>query len=157
MLSGCSRTFARPLLMVTLVVAVLGMHHLLFSVVDAPVHSPGSHHASSGETAVMSASIAVEAETHAACCALPPVAGEGESDGRGGAPAGEHHGGHDLLHLCLAIMAAIAGVALVLIALIWPLSVRVQRGGLRRGVSGLARPPPGPTLRRLAVLCVLRQ
>ncbi len=143
--------------MVTLVVAVLGMHHLLFSVVEAPAHNAGSHHGSSGEAAVVAPSAFVEVRTYAACCAVPLMAGEGESDGRGRVPAGEHHGGRDLLHLCLAILAAIAGVALVLVAVIWPPSASVERGVLRWGIGEVARPPPGPTLRRLAVLCVWRQ
>nr|WP_198654022.1 MULTISPECIES: DUF6153 family protein [Nocardia] len=131
--------------MVILAMAVLGMHHLLFSVADATVHGAASH------------PVPAEARTNTGCCASPLPADEVESDSRGGTPAGEQHGGHDLLHLCLAIMVAIAGVALVLIALIWSSPARVRCGGLCPGVGERARPPPGPTLRRLAVLCVLRQ
>ncbi|WP_156371417.1 MULTISPECIES: DUF6153 family protein [Nocardia] len=157
MLFGCTRALARPLLMVALVVAVLGMHHLMFSVAESPAHGMGSHHAWSADATATSDPTLIEAGTRGACCAAPTVVlGEDRAGGAGHTPVGEH-GGHDLLHLCLAIMAALAGVALVLVAVIWPSSVGIRRERWPSGAGAAARPPPGPTLRRLAVLCVLRQ
>ncbi len=66
-------------------------------------------------------------------------------------------GGHDLLHLCLAILAAIAGIGLVLFAVAGPPPTADPDAGTNLRRSGFARAPPLPTARRLAVLCVLRQ
>ncbi|MFP5068068.1 DUF6153 family protein [Pseudonocardia nantongensis] len=85
-----------------------------------------------------------------------PAGGAGEH----GAPAGhdDHHddGASHLMHLCLAVLAAV-GVALLSAWLfLGRLSLPGSSTPVRRWTGGMpaARPPPVP--RRLAQLCVLR-
>lgn len=107
--------------------AVVGMHHL-------GAHEPGTHE----QTAVA---------TVADCCA------HGASEEPGPGPMQQH----DLLHLCLAILAAGVGLALALLAFF--------RGGFVVRLTSVAKrsarprsppPRPGGAPARLATLCVLR-
>ncbi|MGW4369344.1 hypothetical protein ACWEKT_27245 [Nocardia takedensis] len=138
MLSGGVGTLLRSLLLATLAVAVLGMHH-----VPGAEHSPQKGHGDG-------------------CCevsrvemppAESPVAASSVVDRQ---PSG-HGAGHDLLHLCLAILAAVTGLILLVFAVAWRFPDERAMVWRRRCARGFGRDPPTPTLRRLAVLCVLRQ
>ncbi|KOX24406.1 hypothetical protein ADK67_18700 [Saccharothrix sp. NRRL B-16348] len=103
------------------------MHHL-------GAHEPGTHE---------QATVATVAD----CCA------HGASEEPGPGPMQQH----DLLHLCLAILAAGVGLALALLAFF--------RGGFVVRLTSVAKrsarprsppPRPGGAPARLATLCVLR-
>lgn len=74
----------------------------------------------------------------------------------GGAPAGHDHG---LLHLCLAVVTALAGAFTTLLSAQMLRPVRTEpgpgTGRVRRAATGPATRPP-PSAVRLAQLCVLR-
>lgn len=79
--------------------------------------------------------------------------GESGTDGHG--PG--HRPGHGLLHLCLAVLMAAAGLALMWIVTgrhWWQQVWAGTAAGI--GVIAVARPPPVAMSRRLASLCVLR-
>ncbi|MFC3960962.1 hypothetical protein [Nocardia jiangsuensis] len=154
-MSETAGALLRSMLWATLAVAVLGMHHTP-TLVQATSHSMPTVVAGHDDHHAMPASDSPSmAAGHGDGCCGQVAAGQTPSPGAG--PAGEGHGGHDLLHLCLAIMTALAGVTLIVLALAWrgPAAVPRMGGGLRPGA--FARPPPLPVARRLAVLCVLRQ
>ncbi|WP_067864080.1 hypothetical protein [Nocardia shimofusensis] len=161
MLSGRARTLLRSLLWVTLAVAVLGMHH-------APLTGSTGHEHSGGTRAIaaqvipagMVTTVASPAEngSHESCCASVPHAAPAWERGHDEMPGGGHDDGHTgVMHLCLAIMAAVAGLALVFSAVAWPSSAGGRLVSPIRCRDGFGRAPPMPTSRRLAVLCVLRQ
>lgn len=127
--------------------AVLGMHHLP---AGEPVsrdvqHSvAGAAHTASGGTVETSAG-------RAHCCASPRVvAPEPAHDDH---PAG-HGVGHDLLHLCLAVLMALAGIALVFLMVARDAAGDTLLTAVRCAPVVRARPPP--LARRLAALGVLR-
>lgn len=143
MSSGYAGTLWRSLLWATLAVAVLGMHH-------APALATSTSHAVTAHGAAPAETVPPAADP--GCCAHA-TAGQADTE-----PEPTEHGGHDALHLCLAILAAVAGVTVLLFVSTVPIAAalghtRAAWGADRRG----ARPPPVPVLRRLAVLCVLRQ
>ncbi|MGW1737980.1 hypothetical protein ACWCPQ_04145 [Nocardia sp. NPDC001965] len=150
MYSGLAGTLVRWLLPVVLAVAVSGMHHL-------PARAGGAtHHPVSASSSLVSAPVPDLERAHdetAACCARSLEAVPAVS--RDDAPAG-HDTGHDLLHLCLAILIAALASVLIFAALRRYLFATEPRcaGVFRPGA--LARPPPVPISRRLAVLGVLR-
>ncbi len=142
-----ARTLRRSLLLAILAVAVAGMHHLAGP--SAHIHrndhaAPISHAARAVDEAVVA--------THRSChqrCPQLLIAPDGHDT-----PVG-HDSGH-LLHLCLAVLLAAAGFALMLIALGSHPLRRARVGGSTEYPMAFARPPPLPTSRRLACLCVLR-
>lgn len=148
--SGLPGTLARSLLLVVLAVAVAGMHHLLGEL-------PGDHHRQAvlAHVAVSPANSGVRAEEPGnragpPCCPeTRTVAGE-RDDPVGG------HGGHELLHLCLAILTGMVGIALTLCAFGGWLPAAAPGAGVVRAPRPFARPPPPSHSRRLAVLGVLR-
>ncbi|WP_459546514.1 hypothetical protein [Nocardia sp. X0981] len=150
MRSGLPATLTRSLLLVVLAVAVAGMHHLLG---ELPGDAP--HAATRPHMTVTPASDGAQAEESgnragALCCFdTRPVTGE-RDDPMGG------HSGHELLHLCLAILTAVVGVALTLCAFGGRLPAAAPASRAGRGVSPFARPPPPSHARRLAVLGVSR-
>lgn len=146
------------LLMLTLILGVLCMHALIL-VGTSPTgggHSvgPGPGAAASGPTHEMPAH--ASAGTGDATAASPLVhAGSDHSDrgaGHGSTPSAMHH----VLHLCLAILAALLVVGAVALALRHTL--RPDRPGVPIGALVRRAPcwPPPPTSVRLAQLCVLR-
>ncbi|MBF6357834.1 hypothetical protein IU449_25380 [Nocardia higoensis] len=162
MLAGRAGTLLRSLLWVTVAVAVLGMHH-------APLTGSSTGHEHSGATHVSAAEVipAATATTFASpaeaglwesCCASVPDAAPMGERGHDEMPGGGHDDAHTgLMHLCLAIMAAMAGLVLVLFAVAWPPSADERLVNRTRCRDGFGRAPPLSTSRRLAVLCVLRQ
>ncbi|MGV9750380.1 hypothetical protein [Nocardia farcinica] len=140
--------------------AVLGMHHLVGAALDSTGAADHSRHAA------VPAAASAPADLHEVTGFAPdghradgfggPEDAAGPRDGAPGEPApGEHDGGHDLLHLCAAILTALAGLALVLFGLVG-LARDDAVARARRTAPSVARPPPRPTSRRLAALCVLR-
>lgn len=148
--SGLPGTLTRSLLLLVLAVAVAGMHHLLGEL-------PGDHHrqASLAPVAVSPADGGARAEeprnrAGVFCCPeTRTVAGEHDDPVDG-------HSGHELLHLCLAVLTGVVGVALTLCAFGGWLCAAVPGSGAVRGPRPFARPPPPAHSRRLAVLGVLR-
>ncbi|MFC8042811.1 hypothetical protein [Nocardia sp. NPDC057353] len=142
----------RSLLWATLAVAVLGMHHAPALAASA---CSGHHFTSTSPAVTEHGTAPAEIGSPIAdpgCCAHD-TAGQVNAG-----PEPAEHGGHDALHLCLAILAAVVGVALLVVVSKVPIAAALEHtraawGGDRRR----ARPPPVPVLRRLAVLCVLRQ
>lgn len=133
--------YARWLLLCALALAVVAMHHV-----------PAAH--GSAEMASMTAGLAdgpalaqggVRAEPES--LAVPAAAHA--------TPSAPDHGGHHSLHLCLAVLAAIALLALVLLGF----RAAAAPGPRRRPtLRRAARPPPSPPAGRLllAAHCVLR-
>jgi hypothetical protein len=141
--SGLAGTLVRWLLPVVLAVAVSGMHHLPAraggSTLDSasPVPDPGWAHV----------------EPARSCCPDPSAVLAPAP--RDDAPAG-HGTGHDLLHLCLAVLVAALASVLIFAALRRYLFVRGPMRAAALRPRAVARPPPVPISRRLAVLGVLR-
>ncbi|MFD4404450.1 hypothetical protein ACFWPH_16995 [Nocardia sp. NPDC058499] len=148
--SGIAGTLVRWLLPAFLAVALLGMHHL--PAAGEPAAAPTQHELlRSVEPEAGPPAPAGTQSGPAPCCTAPSVlAPEPAHDS-----PGDHGAGHDLLHLCLAVLTALAGIVLALFV-------------VARGVIGYspvavvpavplvwARPPP-PLARRLASLGVLR-
>lgn len=96
-------------------------------------------------------------------CADPPtMAATGQATTPAGPHAGPaggcHHGpmpAHDLLHLCLAVLAT-AVLALAALAVAARIRRSIAGPRLRSRVIGLQPRPPPRTAVRLALLCVLR-
>ncbi|MEU1520724.1 hypothetical protein ABZ413_00815 [Nocardia rhamnosiphila] len=152
MYSGLAGTLVRWLLPVVLAVAVSGMHHL-------PARAGGvTHHPAPGSHALVSASPAPDPgrareEPARSCCPAPPAAlAPAPRDD----PPADHGTGHDLLHLCLAVLVAALASALIFAALRWYLFAREPMRSAALRPRAVARPPPVPISQRLAVLGVLR-
>ncbi|MGW5381648.1 hypothetical protein [Nocardia sp. NPDC003963] len=152
MYSGLASTLVRWLLPVVLAVAVSGMHHL-------PARAGGdTHHSVSSPRSLVSAAPAPDGwQAHgeaARCCPRPPAAisaAPGDD-----APAG-HGAGHELLHLCLAILVAALASVLIFAALgRYLFTTEPTRAAVFRPGATARPPPPVPISRRLAVLGVLR-
>ncbi len=73
--------------------------------------------------------------------------------GVSGEHAPQQDGQHDMLHLCLAILSAALGLALILFALHAMVAARLPAPAVARPTEPRAPPPRPPTL---ASLCVLR-
>ncbi|MEU1981598.1 hypothetical protein [Nocardia sp. NPDC019395] len=147
MQSGLAGTLVRWLLPAFLAVALLGMHHLP-AADEGGVVSAG-HHADLRPDAAAGPPVAQPGGSH--CCTVSSLPTVEPRD-----PSGGHGSGHELLHLCLAVLAALAGIVLALFAAAW------SPAGSNRGSAAprsppvfCARPPP-PQSRRLAALGVLR-
>lgn len=152
MYSGLAGTLVRWLLPVVLAVSVSGMHHL-------PARAGGvTHHPVPGSHALVSASPApsperVRAEAAPRCCPAPSgVLAQAPHDD---APAG-HGAGHELLHLCLAVLVAALASVLIFAALRRYLFAGEPMRAAALRPPAVARPPPVPISQRLAVLGVLR-
>ncbi|WP_063034286.1 hypothetical protein [Nocardia grenadensis] len=152
MYSGLAGVLARWLLPAVLAVAVSGMHHL-------PARAGSTtHHPEAGSPALVSAAFVPEVgrsreEAARPCC--PSSSGAHVPAPRDDAPAG-HGAGHDLLHLCLAVlMAALASVLIFAALRRYPFARQPVPAATARP-RALARPPPVPIAQRLAVLGVLR-
>lgn len=150
MRDGIAGTLVRWLLPALLAVALLGMHHLLTG--GEPVSVPVSHELT-GPVGSEAGSPPVET--------LPATAhGDEVSITLAAEPTHDHpagHGaGHELLHLCLAVLTAVAGVVLVLFPVARHTAADVGDAAVIAAVPAVwARPPP-PLARRLAALGVLR-
>ncbi|MEV4600855.1 hypothetical protein AB0K15_26095 [Amycolatopsis sp. NPDC049253] len=141
---------ARWLLLGALVFGVLAMHH-----VPAP-HGGGMAGMSGAPgVPVVSAVPVAHSAMDSPVVAVVPVLVASTSADPVAAPSGGD-GGHVMLHLCLAVLLAAAGLVL---ALAW---LRRRREGavpdsVERGPAGFARAPPSRTGRELlTVSCVLR-
>jgi hypothetical protein len=96
--------------------------------------------------------------THALAVNAAPITAAAD-DGCECHPAGEHNGapfssGHDLLHLCLAILIGFAAFLLVAFRRGPGAAIASPRRSL--APPGLRRRPPIPVAQRLAALCVMR-
>jgi hypothetical protein len=137
MRAGTATRIRQLLLLCALALAVVGMHHVVLApheTMSCGPHSPGGTHA-----------------THMAFGDQPPT----PSVHTPGSPA---TGGHDMLHLCLAVLGASGGLLLLLalLALAAGGMVALPLGGLRLP-PGRARRPASTTGRSLlASVCVLR-
>lgn len=119
--------------LVAIALGIVGMHHLAM---------PEAGHHQAGPTTVAVTAAVVSAEADPACCDGMP---------------GDHGGMHDLLHLCLAVLCAAAG--LLLAWLLLRRGAMASQLGLRAPLAAFAgRSPPivhrSPT--SLSSLCVLR-
>lgn len=66
-----------------------------------------------------------------------------------------HVAGHDVLHMCLAILVAAAALLAFLVLRLWMRPAEVlARSVIRAGIERF--PPPVPVPRKLAALCVFR-
>ncbi|MEV8613149.1 hypothetical protein AB0383_35465 [Amycolatopsis sp. NPDC051373] len=132
---------ARRLLLGALVFGVLAMHHV-----------PAPH---GGEMSGMPAvSVAHSAMDAPAVAMVPVPVASTSADPVAAPPASD--GGHVMLHLCLAVLLAAAGL---LLALAWLRRRRESAvsGPVERGPAGFARAPPSRTGRELLTAsCVLR-
>lgn len=153
------------LLVSALAIAVLGMHHLTGH--DAG-HSDAMTAAVAAESSVAESSVAESVVTESVvveCCAdhvgmsgpLPAVSTASAMPMAPLTPSMPEPSGHDLLHLCLAVLVAVLGLGLLLRAL--------RRSPVRDLVGAfvtrtIGRRPPLPPPRGvpavLASLCVLR-
>jgi hypothetical protein len=137
--TDASRGWRQLLVVLALIAGVLGMHALVVAGHDAQT-GVATHHATA-EPATGPIAVA-----HMAADALMPA--------QSGTPAGPTDVAHGLLHLCLAVLAAIALLLLGLFSLATPAAV-AGRLVLRGPAPAPARPPPRSAV-RLALLCVLR-
>ncbi|MFI5609508.1 hypothetical protein [Amycolatopsis sp. NPDC051903] len=141
---------ARWLLLGALVFGVLVMHHVPAPHGGGMSGEPGMSASPAGRVVpvpvspagvVASAGFAVATVS----AADSPVVSPAPSDG-----------GHGMLHLCLAVLLAAAGVALV-VAWLGRCRDGVPPGPDHRGIAGFARAPPPRTGREvLTASCVLR-
>ncbi|MGI5218217.1 hypothetical protein [Nocardia sp. CA-290969] len=146
MQSGIAGILARWLLPALMAVAVLGMHHL-------PAREPVPGDAQHGVPAVVNAVSGgpVEASADRAhCCNSPRAIAPEPAHDR---PA-DHGAGHELLHLCLAVLMALAGIVLVFFVVARGAAGYAPRAAIFGDPVVRARPPP--LARRLAALGVLR-
>ncbi|RZT86366.1 hypothetical protein EV383_3259 [Pseudonocardia sediminis] len=176
-----NRALSAPAVRWTLVLSilcgVLAMHALVLGhsahiAAAFPAHatvSPAEHgSAAPSPTAAFPAvhTVADGPAAHVAAGHAAPAVAPGRSDAAAGptaaghSPAGHFPAGHDhgLLHLCLAVLTTLAGLAAVpLVArLLLPVVAGLDhRSGRSRVVTTAAAPPP-PSAVRLAQLCVLR-
>ncbi|GGL01087.1 hypothetical protein [Nocardia jinanensis] len=152
MYSGQAGALVRWLLPVVLAIAVSGMHHL-------PARDGGDTHrpVSSSHPLVSAAPVSDRGQEHAEtarCCPRSPAAISAVPPAD--APAG-HGSGHELLHLCPAILvAALASVLIVAALGRYLFTTDATRTVVFRPTAPARPPPPGPISRRLAVLGVLR-
>lgn len=148
----------RSLLPAILVMAVLGMHHLAGGPDHTASAPPSGHHAPERVVASVDHS---HAGVDDSCCSgisLPELPGhDAPAHPPGDTAPADHGAGHDLLHLCLAILIALAALATVPALLgRWRPGAVAGAGAGIRGVATFARPPPPATAVRLAALGVLR-
>ena len=141
--SGPGAFLARWVLLGAVVLGVVAMHHVAApggAMTDGPMAGVSMAGVSMGHVA--------EAHAAAGAAAVGTVAVEAV------APAGMDGAMHSMLHLCLAILLAMAGL-LLLVMLRWPAGRPVIAG--RSGNVGGARPPPWRTGRELLTAsCVQR-
>ncbi|MBF6348103.1 hypothetical protein IU448_03625 [Nocardia flavorosea] len=148
--SGIAGTFVRWMLPAFLAVALLGMHHLP---AGDPAAAP-AHHELLLSTVPGTGFPAAGTQSDPAnsrCCTTPAaVASDPAHDVPGG-----HGAGHELLHLCLAVLTALAGIVLALFVVAHGMDGYTPVTVIPPAPIGWARPPP-PLARRLASLGVLR-
>ncbi|WP_329057333.1 hypothetical protein [Amycolatopsis sp. NBC_01480] len=141
--SGPGAFLARWVLLGAVVLGVVAMHHVAApggAMADGPI----------GDVSMAGASMGHVAEAHAAV----ESAAAGAAALEAVAPAGMDGAMHSMLHLCLAVLLAMAGL-LLLVMLVWRAGRPVIAG--RSGNVGAARPPPWRTGRELLTAsCVLR-
>ncbi|WP_280423520.1 hypothetical protein [Nocardia carnea] len=148
--SGVTGTLVRWLLPAFLAVALLGMHHL--PAAGEPAATSAQHEllrSAPAEAIFPPPSDTQSGPAH--CCTMPQVlVPEPAHDG-----PGDHGAGHELLHLCLAVLAALAGLVLTLFVVARGIAGYVPVAVPPAAPIVRARPPP-PLARRLAALGVLR-
>ncbi|WIX79131.1 hypothetical protein QRX50_48765 [Amycolatopsis carbonis] len=135
---------ARWLLFGALVLGVLAMHH-----------APAPHGGGTGAMPAVSATHSPRDAPAVVPVAVAPLPVASTSGNPVAAPPASD-GGHAMLHLCLAVLLAAAGL---LLALAWLRRRRESAvpGSVERGPSGFARAPPPRTGRELLTTsCVLR-
>jgi hypothetical protein len=138
--TDATRGWRQLLVMLALIAGVLGMHALVVDGHDMQ-NGVAAHHHATAEPATGPVAVA-----HMAADALMPA--------QSGTPAGPMDVAHGLLHLCLAVLAAIALLLLGLFSVATP-AAAAARLLLRGPAPSPARPPPRSAV-RLALLCVLR-
>ncbi|NKY58899.1 hypothetical protein [Nocardia flavorosea] len=148
--SGAAGTLVRWLLPLFLAVALPSMHHL--PAAGEPAAAPAQHEpVRSVEPEAGPPAPAGALSDSAHCCTTAVVlAPESAHD-----TPGDHGAGHDLLHLCLAVLTALAGIVLALFVVARGMTGYTPGAVIPAVPLVWARPPP-PVSRRLAALGVLR-
>ena len=143
------------LLLGALILGVLAMHSF---VVAPAAHSSAPRAVAASWTATVAPDHAPDADMVSAApvAATDAMSLEQEDVGGDATGHGSSSGLHDLMHLCMAVLA---GVVLVIVAALLVLAVsavyRILRTSQRAIVTRPAQPPPRTAV-RLAQLCVLR-
>ena len=136
------------LLVLPVLLGLVGMHAL---VAPAAAPAPDTEH-----QVAVAASVAGHTHLRVDAASTPPSAPMSAAAAHGPMPA--DHGEHDahLLHLCLAVLAAV-GLGLVAAWLfLGRLSLPVSVTPARQLAHGMPAQRPPPVPRRLAQLCVMR-
>lgn len=141
--SGIAGTLVRWLLPAFLAVALLGMHHLP---AGEPAGAPAQHELLRSVTPEAGPPAGTQPDPAHCCPAAPEPAHDNP---------GDHGAGHDLLHLCLAVLTALAGIVLALFIVARSVTGYTSVAVIPAVPLVWARPPP-PLARRLATLGVLR-
>jgi hypothetical protein len=158
--SGPGAFLARWVLLGAVVLGVVAMHHVAApggAMADGAMAGVSMAGVSMGhvvEAAAVGAHAAVEGAAAGAAAVETVAAAETPAAVETVAPAGMDGAMHSMLHLCLAVLLAMAGLLLV-VMLVWRAGRPVVAG--RSGSAGGARPPPCRTGRELLTAsCVLR-
>lgn len=147
MATGASRDQRRWLLVLALIAGLLSMHALVIAGHDGNVGLGATAHDTAAEPTAGPLMAAQQLP------ADPLMLGQQAQLGHR-TPAGPPDTDHGLLHLCLAVLAAIAVLLLGLAWLTTP-EATLSRLRLHGPDAAPARPPPRSAV-RLALLCVLR-
>lgn len=152
---GVRSKLARWLLLCAVVFGVVGMHHM-----TTATHASGDHGQVAQQHGVAGLShhgLEVEftaspamAASDAGCCGIHVL------DMVSPAPA-HPMDGHDLLHMCMAVIAAGAVLLLFTSHLMGPADTVTQSGSVLANSFGRGYPPPRTHGRSLALVGVLRQ
>lgn len=128
-------------LLVLLVLGVVCMHHT--PVAHGVMHASGPAAVTAHDSHVMKPGGSAMSGDAGASAMTAPAAGDA------------HLAGHDMLHLCLAILFAAAALLAFLVLRARRLPAAAEVRCVNR--AGIGRyPPPVPVPRRLAALCVFR-
>ncbi len=146
------RGLQRVLLVLSLIVGVVAMHS------TTACHDATGHARNAAVHVDDSAHSAPSPAARSAMDGEMPAAGPAPAAGVAGErePAGQHSALHDLLHLCLAVVAALLVLAGTALLTLLAGSAARRAGDPRGGRPGTGPRAPPPTSVRLAQLCVLR-
>ncbi len=145
--SGAAGTFVRWLLPLFLAVALLGMHHLP---AGEPAAASTQHELLRSVEPEAGPPVGAQSDPAHCCTTAAVLAPEPGHDS-----PGDHGAGHDLLHLCMAVLTALAGIVLALFVVACGVTGHTPAAVIPAVPLVWARPPP-PLSRRLAALGVLR-
>ena len=136
------------LLVLPVLLGLVGMHALV-----APAAFPATD---TGHQVAVGVSVAGHTDLRADAASAPPSAPVSAAADHGPVPA--DHGEHDghLLHLCLAVLAAVGLALLAAWVFLGRLTLPVSVTSARQLAHGMPAQRPPPVPRRLAQLCVMR-